>query len=68
MKHLKQEKVQIDLTTGEVYTCYPRTEKKETGFISRFVRWLLQMVDSHFDRLIELRVYDDRRFDYRIKK
>ncbi len=68
MKHSDQQKVQIDTTTGEVYTCYPITAKKGMGLMRRLVHWCSQKIDNHYDRLIELRVYDDKRYDYRIKE
>ncbi len=68
MKQTNQSKVQVDATTGEVYISYPKGGKVKSGRLVRFARWVKAKLDNHTKRLVELRVYDDRRYDYRIQK
>lgn len=68
MKHEQLQKAKIDATTGEIYVSYPRVRKPDRGRVRQFTRWFSQKIDNHFDRLIELRVYDDKRYDYSRKK
>jgi len=63
MKQKMHEKVQIDATTGEVYTTYPRVGKNAPGVFGRVFGWFGQVIKNHLDRTIQLRVYDDRRFN-----
>ena len=67
MQHENKRDVRIHPTTGEVYVSYPRAGKPQRGCWRRFLRWVSQQFDNHIDRLVALRVYDDRRYDYRIK-
>ncbi|MDJ0832182.1 MAG: hypothetical protein QNJ69_01590 [Gammaproteobacteria bacterium] len=68
MQQQKLQKVKIDATTGEVYLSYPRVKNAEIGRVRKLARWINKQVDKHFDRLIELRVYDDRWYDFSAKK
>ncbi len=68
MQQQKLQKVKVDATTGEVYLSYPRVSKSEVGRLGKLARWLNKQVDRHFDRLVELRVYDDRWYDYSGRK
>ncbi len=68
MKQEKLQKVKVDATTGEVYLSYPRVAKSEVGRVRKLARWFNKQVDGYFDRLVELRVYDDRWYDFSGKK
>ena len=68
MKQTNDQNVQVDATTGEVYISYPKGEKVKSAKMLRIGRWLKRMLDNHVDRLVALRVYDDRWYDHRARK
>ena len=68
MKRTDDENIQVDATTGEVYISYPKGEKVKSVKTSRIGRWLKQMLDNHVDRLVALRVYDERWYEHRARK
>ena len=67
MQHENKRDIRIHPTTGEVYISYPMAEKTRPGSLRRLAGWISQLFDKHIESLVALRVYDDRRYDYRIK-
>lgn len=59
-----QKNSKIEATTGEVYFDYPLySECKTDTRLRRLGSWVSDLTDAHFDRLVALRVYDQKRVD-----
>lgn len=64
MNNEKLAGIRSSVTTEETGFTSPQMEKTASACLGRISQWCTQRIDNHFDRLIELRVYDDRRYDY----
>ena len=64
MKKEIKRNSKIDATTGEEYIGYPLTQKhKKSVRLNSIGTWLAELFNNHVDRLITLRVYEQRRED-----